>query len=89
MAVFWGDACEEFVEGIFSFFLGFEDESSVNDLKGNFAIGGHGDGVGDRAGDSEREITGDVGCELDLIGQGLEHRIYRHFIQLVITSNQL
>ncbi len=94
MAVFWGDACEEFVEGVFGFFLGFEDEGSVADLKGNFAIRGHGDGFGDRARDGEREITGDVGSEEDVmlvlggftIGQGLNHRIYSHFVQLIITS---
>ena len=98
MAVFWGDACEEFVEGVFGFLLGFEHEGSVSDLKGDFAIGGHGDGVGDRAGDGEREMARVVRCELDAIpvlggftiGQGLNHRIYSHFVQLVITSyNQL
>ncbi len=70
MTIFWGDACEEFVEGIFGFFLGFKDEGSVTDLEGDFTVrghgdgvgDGHGDGVGDRAGDGEREIAGGVGC---------------------------
>ena len=94
MTVFWGDACEEFVEGVFGFFLGFEDEGSVADLEGDFAVRGHGNGVGDRAGDGEREIAGGVGCKLDAIpilggianGQGLEHRIGYHFVQFIITS---
>ena len=88
MTVFRGDACEEFIESIFGFFLGFEDEGSVADLEGDFAVWGHGDGVGDRAGDGERKIAGDVRCEGDAIpilggvanGQGLEHRIYSHFV---------
>ena len=75
MTVFRGDACEEFVEGVFSFFLGFEDESSVTDLEGDLAVRGHGDGASDRAGDGEREISRDVRGEGDAIGQRLEHRI--------------
>ena len=67
MTVFRGDACEEFVEGVFGFLLGFEDEGSINNLKGDFAIGGHGDGVGDRAGNGEREIARVVRCKLDAI----------------------
>jgi hypothetical protein len=94
VTVFWGDACEEFVESVFGFFLGFEDEGSVADLEGDFAVRGHGDGVGDRAGDGEREIAGVVGCEGDAIpirggivnGEGLEHGIYSHFVQSIITS---
>lgn len=68
VTVFRGNACEEFVESIFSFLLGFENEVSVTDLEGDFAVWGHGDGVGDRARDSEREIAGDVRCEGDAIG---------------------
>jgi hypothetical protein len=95
VTVFWGDACEEFVEGVFGFFLGFEDEGSVANLEGDFAVGGHGDGVGvdlwsvgnHRAGNGEREIAGVVGCELDAIpilggivnGEGLEHGIHYCF----------
>ena len=94
MTVFWGNACKEFIKGVFVFFLSFKDEGSVADLEGDFAVRGHGDGVGDRAGDGEREIAGGVGCKLDAIpirggianGEGLEHRIYSHFVQFIVSS---